>query len=45
MNREEINEMMPIQRQEESLTQRVFIGTMFVVFLVLACMMPDFLTS
>jgi hypothetical protein len=30
---------------EETLLEKVIIGTMFVVFLVLACMMPDFLTS
>ena len=45
MNREEIDEMMPSQQPEESLTQRVFIGTMFLAFLVLACMMPDLIAN
>jgi hypothetical protein len=44
MNRQEINEMMkdlPSQQPEESLLSRWFIGTMFIVFLVVVCMMPD----
>jgi hypothetical protein len=44
MNREEIDEMMshlPSQQPEESLLQRWFIGTMFIVFLVVVCVMPD----
>ena len=45
MNREEIDEVMPSQQPEESLTQRVFIGTMFLAFLVLACMMPDLIAN
>ena len=48
MNWEEIDEMMshlPSQQPEESLTQRVFIGTIFIAFLVLACMMPDLIAN
>ena len=30
---------------EETLLEKVIIGTMFVVFLVLACMMPDLIAS
>jgi len=44
MNRQEIDEMMshlPSQQPEESLLSRWFIGTMFIVFLVVVCVMPD----
>jgi hypothetical protein len=44
MNRQEIDEMMshlPSQQPEESLLSRWFIGTMFIVFLVVVCLMPD----
>lgn len=44
MNKHEIDEMMshlPSQQPEESLLSRWFIGTMFIVFLVVVCMMPD----
>jgi hypothetical protein len=44
MNRQEIDDMMsqlPSQRREESLLQRWIIGTMFTVFLVVMCMLPD----
>jgi hypothetical protein len=44
MNRPEIDKMMsqlPSQQPEESLLSRWFIGTMFIVFLVVVCMMPD----
>ena len=40
MNRQEIDEMMS-QQLEESLLSRWIIGTMFIVFLVVVCMMPD----
>jgi len=40
MNRQEIDEMMR-QQPEESLLSRWIIGTMFIVFLVVVCMMPD----
>jgi hypothetical protein len=32
---------LPSQQPEESLLQRWIIGTMFTVFLIAACMMPD----
>ena len=44
MNRQEIDEMMsqlPSQQREESLLHRWIIGTMFIVFLVVMCMLPD----
>lgn len=44
MNRQEIDEMMsqlPSQQPEESLLHRWIIGTMFIVFLVVMCMLPD----
>ena len=44
MNRKEIDEMMkdlPSQKPEESLSDRLLIGTMFFLFLIAACMMPD----
>ena len=44
MNRQEIDEMMshlPSQQPKESLLGRWIIGTMFIVFLVVVCMMPD----
>jgi hypothetical protein len=44
MNRQEIDEMMshlPSQQPQESLTDKVLIGTMFTVFLIFMCMLPD----
>jgi hypothetical protein len=44
MNRQEIDEMMkdlPSQQPEESLLSRWVIGTMFTLFLIIACLMPD----
>jgi hypothetical protein len=44
MNRQEIDEMMlhlPSQQPEESLLSRWFIGTMFILFLIAACIAPD----
>ena len=44
MNRQEIDEMMkdlPSQQPQESLTDKVLIGTMFTVFLIVMCMLPD----
>jgi hypothetical protein len=44
MNKQEIDEMMsqlPSQQPEESLLNRWVIGTMFIVFLVVMCMLPD----
>jgi hypothetical protein len=44
MNKQEIDKMMshlPSQQPEESLLSRWFIGTMFIVFLVVVCVMPD----
>lgn len=44
MNRQEIDDMMsqlPSQQREESLLGRWIIGTMFIVFLVVMCMLPD----
>ena len=44
MNRLEIDEMMshlPSQQPQESLTDKVLIGTMFTVFLIVICMLPD----
>ena len=44
MNRQEINEMMkdlPSQQPEESLSNKLLVGTMFILFLIAACMMPD----
>jgi hypothetical protein len=29
--------------REETLLEKLFIGTMFIVFLVVVCMMPDFM--
>jgi hypothetical protein len=44
MNRQEIDEMMkylPSQKPEESLSDRLLIGTMFILFLIVICMLPD----
>ena len=44
MNHQEIDDMMvdlPSQQREESLLERWIIGTMFTVFLVAVCMVPD----
>jgi hypothetical protein len=44
MNRQEIDDMMgqlPSQQREESLLERWIIGTMFTVFLIFMCMLPD----
>lgn len=44
MNRQEIDEMMsqlPSQQPEEPLLHRWIIGTMFTLFLIAACLMPD----
>jgi hypothetical protein len=44
MNRQEIDEMMshlPSQQPQESLTDKVLIGTIFTVFLIVMCMLPD----
>ena len=44
MNKHEIDEMMrhlPSQQPQESLRDKVLIGTMFIVFLVVASMLPD----
>ena len=44
MNRKEIDEMMkdlPSQQPEESLSNKLLVGTMFILFLIAACMMPD----
>ena len=44
MNHQEIDEMMshlPSQQHEESLLERWIIGTMFTLFLIAACLMPD----
>jgi hypothetical protein len=44
MNRQEIDEMMshlPSQQPEESLLHCWVIGTMFTLFLIAACLMPD----
>lgn len=44
MNRQEIDEMMkdlPSQKREESLSDKLLIGTMFILFLIAACMAPD----
>jgi len=44
MNKHEIDEMMrhlPSQQREESLLERWIIGTMFTVFLIVMCMLPD----
>jgi hypothetical protein len=44
MNRQEIDNMMgqlPSQQREESLLERWIIGTMFTVFLIVMCMLPD----
>jgi hypothetical protein len=30
-------------KTEETLTEKVIIGTMFIVFLIVMCMMPDIL--
>jgi hypothetical protein len=46
MNKQEIDEMMkdlPSQQPEESLSNKLLIGTMFTLFLIAACMMPDIL--
>jgi hypothetical protein len=44
MNKQEIDEMMkdlPSEKPEESLSDRLLIGTMFTVFLIVMCMLPD----
>ena len=44
MNSQEIDEMMsqlPSQQHEELLLKRWIIGTMFIVFLIVMCMLPD----
>ena len=44
MNHQEIDDMMsqlPSQQPEESLLSRWIIGTMFTVFLIVMCMLPD----
>jgi hypothetical protein len=44
MNHQEIDEMMKdllSQQPEESLSNKLLIGTMFILFLIVACMMPD----
>ena len=44
MNKQEIDKMMsqlPSQQPKESLLHRWVIGTMFILFLILACLMPD----
>jgi hypothetical protein len=44
MNKHEIDEMMkdlPSQKPKESLSDRLLIGTMFILFLVAACIAPD----
>ena len=44
MNRQEINEMMkdlPSQQPEESLSNKLLVGTMFILFLIAACIAPD----
>ena len=44
MNYQEINKMMshlPSQQPQESLTDKVLIGTIFTVFLIVMCMLPD----
>jgi hypothetical protein len=44
MNRQEIDEMMsqlPSQQPEESLSNKLLIGTMFILFLIVACIAPD----
>lgn len=44
MNKHEIDERMkdlPSQKPEESLSDRLLIGTMFILFLIAARMMPD----
>ena len=44
MNKHEIDEMMkdlPSQKPEESLSDRLLIGTMFILFLIAACIAPD----
>ena len=44
MNKHEIDEMMkdlPSQQPEESLSNKLLVGTMFILFLIAACMTPD----
>jgi hypothetical protein len=44
MNSEEINEMMshlPSQQPEEPLLSRWIVGTMFILFVIAACLVPD----
>jgi len=44
MNKQEIDEMMkdlPSQQPEESLSNKLLIGTMFILFLIAACIAPD----
>lgn len=48
MNKHEIDEMMkdlPSQKPDESLSDRLLIGTMFVLFLIVACMAPDIMPN
>ena len=44
MNSQEIDEMMahlPSQQPEASLLNRWLVGTMFIVFLIAVCLIPD----
>jgi hypothetical protein len=44
MNTEEINEMMshlPSQQPEEPLLSRWIVGTMFILFVIAVCLVPD----
>jgi len=44
MNKQEIDEMMkdlPSQQPEELLSNKLLIGTMFILFLIAACIAPD----
>ena len=44
MNRQEIDEMMshlPNQQPEEPLLSRWIVGTMFIMFVVAVCLVPD----
>lgn len=48
MNKREIDEMMrhlPSQQPQESLLDKVVIGTMFTVFLIVLCMLPDIMPN
>ena len=44
MNRQEIDEMMshlPSQQPEEPLLSRWIVGTMFILFVIVVCLVPD----